>query len=157
MIIGRYAGMLSLKGNAMLNLIKKSSITLFLAIVAGGCAAPLPVPFQLVDSLSRVQLGTLYPDAQRIEVIVDGHLFSGFYIVESGSAISQTVSGRRHLPYSTITNYFTNSARAHLTSDNGQQLNCEFLYEARRAIGECRTPSGIVFQLDADDRFSKDK
>jgi len=141
----------------MLNLIKKSSISLFLVIAAGGCAAPQPVPFQLVDSLSRVQLGTLYPDAQRIEVTVDGHLFSGFYIVESGSAISQTVSGRRHLPASTITNYFTNSARAHLTSDNGQQLNCEFLYESRRAVGECRSPSGTIFQLGADDNFSKIK
>ena len=141
----------------MSNLIKKSSISLFLAIVAAGCAAPQPVPFQLVDPSSRVQLGTLYPDAQRIEVVVDGHLFSGFYIVESASAISQTFSGRRHLPSNTITNYFTNSARAHLISDNGQQLNCEFLYEARRAVGECRSPSGTIFQLDADDSFSKNK
>lgn len=136
---------------------KKSRISLFVAILLGGCAAPQPVPFQLVDPLSKVQLGTLYPDAQRIEVMVDGHLLSGFFIVESGSAISQTVSGRRHLPSDTITSYYSNSARAHLASDDGQQLNCEFLYEARRAIGECKSPAGTVFQLDADDRFSTNK
>jgi hypothetical protein len=102
-------------------------------------------------------MGTLYPDSQRIEVTVDGHLFTGFYIFESGSAISQTISGRRHLPSDTITNYYSNSARAHLVSDDGHQLNCEFLYEARRAIGDCKSPSGTVFQLDADDSISKYK
>lgn len=133
---------------------KNLIITLFVVVVAGGCAAPIPVPFQLVDSSSRVQSGTLYPDSQRIEVTVDGHLFNGFFIIASGSAISQTVSGRRFLPSDTVTSYSSNSARAHLTSDNGQQLNCEFLYERRRAVGECRSPSGAIYQLSADDNVS---
>lgn len=136
--------------------VKKHMIAILCVVVlAAGCAASLPVPFQLVDSSSRVQSGTLYLDSQRIEVTVDGHLFSGFFIVANGSAISQTVSGRRLLPSDTITSYSSNSARAHLTSDDGQQLNCEFLYEVRRAVGECRSPSGAIFQLSADDNFSK--
>ena len=128
---------------------------LCVAAIAGGCAASLPVPFQLVDSSSRVQMGTLNLDKQQIEVTIDGHLFNGFFIVGSGSAISQTVSGRRLMPSDTVTNYSSNSARAHLTSDNGQELNCEFLYEFRRAIGECKTLSGAVFQLSAEDNPSK--
>jgi hypothetical protein len=83
-------------------------------------------------------------------VTVDGHLFSGFYIFASGAAISQAMYGRHYFPGDTITNFYSNSARAHLTSDNGQQLNCEFLFESARAIGQCRTPAGAVFQLSAD-------
>jgi hypothetical protein len=126
-------------------------ICLFVAVVAAGCSAPLPVPFQLVDSESRIQQGTIFQNSQRIEVTIDGHLFSGFYIVASGAAISQTTAGRRFFPVDTVTNFSTNSARAHLSSENGQQLNCEFLFESRRAIGECRTPSGAIFQLNADE------
>jgi hypothetical protein len=47
--------------------------------------------------------------------------------------------------------YSSNSARAHLTADDGQQLSCEFVFESRRAIGECRSPAGAVFQLIADE------
>ncbi len=128
---------------------------LFVVIVASGCSAPLPLPFQLLDSESRVQWGTLFPDSQRIEVMIDGHLFKGFYIVASGTAVSQTMAGRRYFPSDTVTTYSSNSARAHLTADDGRQLNCEFLFESRRAIGECRTPAGAVFQLIADENPSK--
>ena len=122
----------------------------FALIVVAGCAAPQPVPFQLVDSASKVERGTFFPESQRIEVTIDGHAFSGFYIVATGAAISQTMSGRRFFPRDTLTTYSSNSARAHLTADNGKQLSCEFLFEARRALGECRTPGGAVFQLIAD-------
>ena len=131
---------------------------LFVAIVAGGCAAPLPIQFQLVDSESRVQWGTIYPDTQRIEVMVDGHVFKGFYIVASGNAVSQTLSGRRRFfPSHTVTTYSSNSARAHLAAENGHQLSCELLFESRRAIGECRTPAGAAFQLNADGNPAKIK
>jgi hypothetical protein len=123
---------------------------LFVVVVAGGCSTPLPVPFQLVDSQSRIQWGTIFQDSQRIEVTLDGHVFSGFYIVASGTAVSENLRSRRFFPGETMTNFSTNSARAHLSSDNGQQLNCEFLFESRRVIGECRTPAGAVFQLNAD-------
>ena len=139
----------------MINAIKTLMLSVFVAAIAGGCATPLPVPFQLIDSESRTQWGTIFPDSQRIAVTIDGHVFSGFYIVASGEAVSQTLSGRRFLPNDTITTFSSNSARAHLTSDNGQQLSCGFLFESRRAIGECRSPSGAVFQLIADGNRTK--
>ena len=118
-------------------------------LLAGGCATP-PVPFQLLDSTSNVQSGVIFPDSERIEVTVDGVLFNGFYIVESGAAVSQTLTGRRFMPSDTVTTFSSNSARAHLMAENGQQLSCEFLFEGRRAVGECRTPAGAVFELKAD-------
>lgn len=118
--------------------------------LAGGCATPQPVPFKLIDSESKVQRGAIFPDSQRLEVMVDGRLFQGFYIVATGSAVSQTVTGRRLLPRDTVTTLYSNSARAHLTADNGQQLSCEFLFEARRLLGECRYPAGAVLKMVAE-------
>jgi hypothetical protein len=115
-----------------------------------GCAASTPVPFQLIDAASKVQKGSLFTDNHRIEVTVDGHLFSGFYIVASSAAFSQTIPTRRYYPRETLTTFISNSARAHLTSNIGQRLSCEFLLEAKRALGECKTPAGATFQLVAD-------
>jgi hypothetical protein len=137
--------------------LKTLMVCLVVASGIGGCVAPTPVPFQLVDSESKVQWGTLFPDSQRIEVTVDGHLFNGFYIVAGGEAVSQTTTGRRFYPGNTVTTYSSNSVRAHLTADNGQQLSCEFLFELRHAIGECRSASGAIFQLIADENNSKTK
>ncbi|MBI4985649.1 MAG: hypothetical protein HZC24_10010 [Rhodocyclales bacterium] len=123
---------------------------LSLLLLAGGCAAPQPVPFQLVDAASKVYRGTLFPDGQRVEVIIDGQVFSGFYIVASGAAVSQTPAGRRPFPRDTVTTFSSNSARAQLKAGDGRRLGCEFLFESRRALGECRTPGGAVFQLIAD-------
>jgi hypothetical protein len=134
----------------MMNILSQIMTYLLVLLVATGCAAPQPVPFQLVDTESKIQWGTLFQDGQRIEVKIDGHLFSGFYIFAGGAAISQSLFRRHYLPADTITNYYSNSARAHLTSDNGQQLNCEFLFESQRAIGQCQTPAGITFHLNAD-------
>lgn len=119
-------------------------------ILATGCATPQPVPFQLIDSESRIQKGTIFPDTQRIEVMVEGQLYKGFYIVATGMAHSETFGGFRSYPRETITTYSSNSARAHLISDKGQRLGCDFLFEGKRAIGECRSPAGTVFQLTAD-------
>ena len=126
-----------------------TSLSACVLVLVAGCAATPPVPFQLVDSASRVQSGSIFPDSQRIEVMVDGYLFSGFYIVASGAAVSQTLAGRRFFSRDTVTTFSSNSARAHLTADNGQRLSCDFLFESRRALGECRSPSGAVFQLIA--------
>lgn len=123
---------------------------LFVVALATGCATPKPVPFQLVDSESRVQKGMLFPGRQLIEAMVDGQLYKGFYIFASGEAYSETFGGWRSFPRDTQTTYSSNSARAQLISDKGQRLSCEFLFESRRAIGECRSPSGTVFQLIAD-------
>jgi len=137
--------------------LKNNLIIIFLLDLVVGCVASPPMPLQLVDSASRMYSGTLNPDSQKLEVTIDGHLFRGVFIVGSGSAVSETLSGRRYLPGETVTYYTSNSARAHLTSDNGKQLNCEFLYEVSHAIGECKSPSGAVFQLSADDNSLKNR
>lgn len=126
------------------------SACLLALVLAGGCATPQPLPFQLVDSASKAQRGTLFLDSQRIEVAIDGHLFSGFYIIASGAAVSHVMGGRWFFPSDTVTTFSSNSARAHLTANNGQRLSCDFLIDSRRAVGECRTPAGAVFQLIAD-------
>lgn len=124
---------------------------LFAVAAATGCAAPEPLPFQLVDAGSRMQNGTLFPDRQLIEATVDGQLYKGFYLFANSAARSETFAGWRSFPRDTQTTFISNSARAQLVSDTGQRLSCEFLLESRRAIGECRSPAGAVFQLIADD------
>lgn len=128
------------------------STILFVLALIGGCAAPQPVPFQLLDAAARTQNGTFYPDSQRIEAIIDGQLFSGFYIVATEVAYSQTFGGRRFFPRDTVTTITSNSAHAHLTATDGQRLICEFLLESNRALGECRSPTGAVYQLVAGGR-----
>ncbi len=124
-------------------------IIVLLTLLAG-CSTPQPLPFQLIDTESKIQKGTIFTDGQRIEVNVDGQLYKGFYIVASGFMHSETFGGWRSMPRNTISSYSSNSARAQLTSEKGQRLKCEFLFESRRAIGECHTPAGVVFQLTSD-------
>ncbi|PKO83308.1 MAG: hypothetical protein CVU17_09030 [Betaproteobacteria bacterium HGW-Betaproteobacteria-11] len=126
------------------------SASLIALLLAGGCAAPQPLPFRLVDAASKVQNGMFFPDSQRIEVTIDGRRYAGFYIVAISVAHSQSLSGWRFFPHDTVTTIASNSARAHLAAEDGRQLSCEFLIEARRALGACRTPAGIVYQLAAD-------
>ena len=127
---------------------KYFSLSLSVLILAVGCATPQPVPFQLLDSSNIIQRGTIIPDGQRIEVVIDGQLYKGFYILGSQVAFSETLGGRL-TPLDTVTTTTSNTARAHLASANGQQLNCEFLFEGKRAIGECKSPEGKVYQLSA--------
>lgn len=124
--------------------------SLIALLLAGGCATPQPLPFRLVDAASKVQNGTFFPDTQRIEVTLDGRRYAGFYLVATSVAYSQSLSGWRFFPHDTVTTVASNSARAHLVAEDSRQLNCEFLIEARRALGECRTPAGTVYQLVAD-------
>lgn len=119
-------------------------------VLTAGCATPQPLSFQLIDSASKVQRGTLFPDRERIEVTVEGTLYSGFYLTASGSAVSHSTLGRRWIPSETVTTFWSNSARAHLTAENGMRLSCEFLLESKRAVGECRSSSGALYQLIAD-------
>lgn len=130
---------------------------LLTAIALAGCAAPQPMPFQLVDSESKVQKGAIFPANHRIEVTVDGHVFSGFYMVATGAAVSQTSGSVWFYPSNTLTTYYSNAARAYLTAENGQRLSCEFLIESAHAIGECRSPAGKVYQLIADGAAAPDK
>jgi hypothetical protein len=134
----------------MKNHLKALSASLCVVALVAGCATLQPVPFQLVDSTSAVQKGMIFPDRQSIEVTIDGQQYKGFYLVAAGAAYSETFGGWRRGPNQSVTTYSSNSARAHLSSDKGQRLNCEFLFEGRQAIGECKTPAGVTYQLSAD-------
>lgn len=119
-------------------------------LLVAGCATPQPLPFRLIDAASRVQSGTFFPDSQRIEVTLEGRRYTGFYLGATSVAYSQSLSSWRFFPHDTVTTIASNSARAHLVAEDGKQMSCEFLIEARRALGECRTPDGAVYQLVAD-------
>lgn len=130
------------------NRVKAISLSLCVAALVTGCAASQPVPFQLIDPASAVQKGTIFPARQRIEVTIDGQRYKGFYLMANGSAYSESLGGL-HARQS-MTTYFSNTARAQLTSEKGQHLSCEFLFEGRRAIGACKTPAGVEYQLSAE-------
>ena len=121
-----------------------------LALAAAGCAAPQPLPFQLVDPAAKVHRGTLFPENRGIEVVVDGQMYSGIYIVATGFAISHPMLWGPYFFHDTVTTYTSNSARAHLTAEGGRRLACEFLVDGPRAVGECRTPEGAVYQMVAE-------
>jgi hypothetical protein len=129
-----------------------AAVGLGMLALVQGCAVPPPLPFQLVDSRSQVEFGTLFPATRRIEVSIGGSLFSGFFMLASGSAVSESFGGRRGFARETVTTFSSNSARAHLTAPDGRSLSCEFLLESRRALGECRTADGAAFQLIADEK-----
>jgi hypothetical protein len=136
----------------MKNLVKFVIVFVFFLVGLVGCSTPQPLPFQLIDSESKVLQGTIFPASQRIEAIIDGQLYKGFYIVANGVARSETFGGWRSFPRDTVTTFSSNSARAQLISDKGQRLSCEFLLESNRAIGECRSPAGMKFQLVAGEQ-----
>jgi len=121
-----------------------------LALVMAGCAAPQPMPFQLVDPAAKVHRGTLFPETRGIEVVIDGRKYNGFYIVASGFAISHSMPMGPYFYPDTVTTYSSNEVRAHLTAEGGRRLACQFLVDGPRAVGECRSPEGTVYQLVAE-------
>jgi len=93
-------------------------------------------------------LGLLRPDAG--DVRVDGLKYGGFYIVATSVGISHPMMIGPYFAPDTITTYTSNQARAHLTAEGGPPLNCEFLFDGPRAVGECRTPAGAAYQFVAE-------
>lgn len=122
------------------------------ALALAACAAPQPLPFRLIDPAAKVHHGTLFPAKQGIEAMVNGHRYSGFYIVASGVGISRPVAFGPFLAHDAVTTYTSNAARAHLTAEGAPPLNCEFLFDGPRAVGECRAPDGTKYQLVAEGR-----
>lgn len=120
------------------------------ALALAGCAAPQPLPFQLIDPAAKVHRGTLFPETRGIEAVIDGRKYSGFYIVATGIGISHPIMIGPYFAPDTVTTYTSNQARAHLTAEGGPPLNCQFLFDGPRAVGECRTPEGAVYQMVAE-------
>jgi hypothetical protein len=120
------------------------------ACALAGCAAPQPLPLRLIDQAANVHRGTLFPQTRGIEVVVDGRKYSGFYIVASGIGIAHPIMIGPYFAPDTVTTYTSNQARAHLAAEGGPPLNCQFLFDGPRAVGECRTPEGALYQLVAE-------
>lgn len=97
-----------------------------------------------------MQRGTLFAETRGIEAVIDGRKYSGFYIVATGIGISHPIMIGPYFAADTITTYTSNQARAHLIAEGGPPLNCQFLFDGPRVVGECRTPEGTVYQLVAE-------
>jgi hypothetical protein len=122
-----------------------------LPLLLVGCAAPLPVPFELIDQQSVAHEGSFHVDDQRMEATIDGKRFQGFYVVATGTAVvtTDTLSSRRFRSYQSVSSVSSNSARAVLTSADGERITCEFLFADQKAVGDCRSSTGRTFQLVA--------
>ncbi len=124
--------------------------TLGLLLLAG-CAPMQPIPFQLLERGQTYQ-GTFQPGERRLDAQIGDKHYSGFYILESGTAYSQGWWPRRGFPSDTVTTYTTNSARATLTAPDGDRLFCEFVFEGSRALGECKSLDGKAYRLLSESR-----
>lgn len=116
-----------------------------------GCAAAPPVPFQIIDDKAVAYTGTYQTSNQQMDIRIAGQSFHGFYIVASGTnvSITQSASARRFRSYETVTNVSSNSARALLTASGGERITCNFLFEDRRAVGDCKSSTGRHYQFIA--------
>lgn len=131
------------------------SISLFfLTMILGGCASAPPVSFSLVDESNNVYAGTFFQDQERVTAQVGGKQFHGYYMVATGSVVTTAMWPRfRGFPGDTYATARTNSARAYLVAEDGEKLNCEFLFEPPRSLGMCKSSKGGTYQLvGAQDR-----
>jgi hypothetical protein len=136
-------------------------------LLLAGCATPpQPLPFDLVGKGSTVHRGLFKPADGSIEVRIDNRVYTGFYVTSVSTARSTNVGfgvgyggwGRYGgygmygaYPSETWTTVSNNSGKAYLQSAEGDKLNCDFMYEGRRLLGECRSPdTGAVFQMVAN-------
>lgn len=136
---------------------KKIGALLVALLILGGCAAPQPYPFDLVDEGNKVYRGTFIPADNRLEVWIGNKLYQGFYVVATGVATTTGFGmgfgwrGRygSMFPNESMTVVNSNMGRAHLQTAEGDHLNCEFLFEARGLVGECKSPQGKIYQMAA--------
>ena len=123
-----------------------------LAACAGlaACAAPAPVDFSLVGPDNDKHVGTFQPANQAVEVWIGDIRYQGFYILSTSvETVLMPPTRFMRFPRDSTVVSRSNTARAHLVGSDGAHLNCEFLFEGNRAIGECRSPGGRVYQLVA--------
>jgi hypothetical protein len=122
-----------------------------LSLLLASCAAPPPLPFDLVDQKAGIHHGTFQVQDQHMDAMIGGKHFEGFYLIETGTAVVTTNSlfARRPRTFQSITTVSSNAARAVLTSADGERITCEFLLEGQQAIGDCRSSTGRTFQLMA--------
>lgn len=137
-------------------------------LVLAGCAtAPQPLPFDLVGKGNTVHRGLFKPADGSIDVRINNKVYTGFYVTSVSTARSTTMGwgvgyggyGRYGYggaygayPSETWTTVSNNSGKAFLQSGDGDKLNCDFMYEGRRLLGECRSLDGsVVYQMVANE------
>lgn len=141
-------------------------LALLALLLLGACATtPQPLPFDLVGKGATAHRGLFKPADGSIEARINGKVYTGFYVTSVSTARSTSVGvgmgygsfGRRGygaygaFPQETWTTISNNSGKAYLQSADGDKLNCDFIYEGRRLLGECRSPdNGAVYQMVAN-------
>ena len=144
-----------------------SLLPLVATLAMAGCAtAPQPLPFDLVGKGNVVHRGLFKPADGSIDVRINNKVYTGFYVTSVSTARSTTMGfglgygsyGRYGYgaygayPSETWTTVSNNSGKAFLQSADGDKLNCDFMYEGRRLLGECRSPdNGVVYQMVANE------
>lgn len=136
-----------------------------LLMLAGCATTPQPLPFDLVGKGSSVHRGLFKPADASIEVRIGNKIYTGFYVTSFSTARSTTMGlgmgygsyGRYGYgaygayPAETWTTVSNNSGKAYLQSADGDKLSCDFMYEGRRLLGECRSPDNdLVYQMVAN-------
>ena len=111
-----------------------------------GCAPLPPLPFSLIDR-GQVYQGTMLQSDRRIDVDIGAKHFRGYYLLAQGTAYFSGIGWRRTYGYDNRTNFISNTARASLSSADGEWLNCEFIVDDGQAIGECKSTNGQSYQL----------
>lgn len=138
--------------------------TVAVALTLAACATtPQPLPFDLVGKGSTVHRGLFRPADGSVDVRINNKVYTGFYVTSVSTARSTNVGfgvgyggyGRYGMygayPSETWTTISNNSGKAYLQSADGDKLNCDFMYEGRRLLGECRSPdTGAVYQMVAN-------
>ena len=146
--------------------ISRFPLALLSALLLGACATtPQPLPFDLVGKGATVHRGLFKPADGSIEARINGKVYTGFYVTSVSTARSTSVGvglgygnfGRRGygaygaFPSETWTTISNNNGKAYLQSADGDKLNCDFIYEGRRLLGECRSlDDSAVYQMVAN-------
>jgi hypothetical protein len=137
-------------------------------LLAGCATTPQPLPFDLLDKGNVVHRGLFKPADGSMEVRINNKVYTGFYVTSTSTARSTNMGfgvgyggfGRYGYgmygayPSETWTTVSNNSGKAHLQNAEGDRLNCDFMFEGRRLLGECRSPQGAVYQMVANQAVS---
>jgi|GEM_PF-1987561 len=135
------------------------------ALLSACATTPQPLPFDLVGKGNNVHRGIFKPADASVEVRINNKVYTGFYVTSVTTARSSSIGfgvgyggyGRYGYgmagayPSETWTTVNNNTGKAYLQSADGDKLNCDFMYEGRRLLGECRSPdTGAVYQMVAN-------
>ena len=106
----------------------------------------------LIDQGGKQYAGKFDAISKTIEVNIDGKLYSGFYIVNSGYAVGSMQTFGAKPMYGTSQSFVSgNSGNAIIRSTDGDAITCDFNYQGMRAIGVCVRPStGVTYQFMAN-------